>query len=210
IRYTTSHPNDMSDELIRAHADIPQLMPYLHLPVQSGSNKILRAMNRKHTRESYIELIARIKAANPQIAMSGDFIVGFPGETDKDFEDTMDLIRQVEYASAFSFKYSKRPGTPAAAMPGQVEDKVADERLKALQALIIEQQQDFKAGLVGRTIDVLFDKRGRHNEQGIGRSPWLHSVFAEDAAHLIGQIVPVKIVALGNNSLQCELIREMA
>lgn len=197
----------MSDDLIRAHADIPQLMPYLHLPVQSGSNKILRAMNRKHTRESYIELIARIKAANPQIAMSGDFIVGFPGETDKDFEDTMDLIRQVEYASAFSFKYSKRPGTPAAAMPGQVDDKVADERLKALQALIIEQQQDFKAGLVGHTINVLFDKRGRHNEQGIGRSPWLHSVFAEDAAHLIGQIVPVKIVALGNNSLQGELVR---
>jgi tRNA-2-methylthio-N6-dimethylallyladenosine synthase len=210
IRYTTSHPNDMGDDLIRAHADIPQLMPYLHLPVQSGSNKILRAMNRKHTRESYIELIARIKAANPDIAMSGDFIVGFPGETDKDFEDTMDLIRQVEYASAFSFKYSKRPGTPAAAMPGQVDDKVADERLKALQALIIEQQQAFKAGLVGRTIDVLFDKRGRHNEQGIGRSPWLHSVFAEDAAHLIGQIVPVKIISLGNNSLQGELVRQMA
>ncbi|WAC47206.1 tRNA (N6-isopentenyl adenosine(37)-C2)-methylthiotransferase MiaB [Asticcacaulis sp. SL142] len=209
IRYTTSHPNDMGDDLIRAHADIPQLMPYLHLPVQSGSNKILRAMNRKHSRESYIELIARIKAANPNIAMSGDFIVGFPDETDKDFEDTMDLIRQVEYASAFSFKYSKRPGTPAAAMPGQVDDKVADERLKALQALIIEQQQDFKAGLVGRTIDVLFDKRGRHNEQGIGRSPWLHSVFAEDAAHLIGKIVPVKIVALGNNSLQGELIKEL-
>ncbi|MDC7683074.1 tRNA (N6-isopentenyl adenosine(37)-C2)-methylthiotransferase MiaB [Asticcacaulis sp. BYS171W] len=205
IRYTTSHPNDMTDELIRAHADNPKLMPYLHLPVQSGSDKILRAMNRKHGRQAYIDLIARIKAANPRLALSGDFIVGFPGETDKDFEDTMDLIRTVGYASAFSFKYSKRPGTPASSMPGQVDEAVADARLKALQALIIEQQQAFKAELVGQTIDVLFEKLGRHNQQAIGRSPWLHSVFAEDAAHLIGQIVPVKIIGLGNNSLIGEL-----
>ncbi|MFT4089653.1 MAG: tRNA (N6-isopentenyl adenosine(37)-C2)-methylthiotransferase MiaB [Asticcacaulis sp.] len=205
IRYTTSHPNDMTEELIRAHADNPKIMPYLHLPVQSGSDKILRAMNRKHGRQSYIDLIARIKAANPRLALSGDFIVGFPGETDKDFEDTMDLIRQVKYASAFSFKYSKRPGTPAAALPGQVDEAVADARLSALQALILEQQQAFKAELVGQTIDVLFEKRGRYNHQAIGRSPWLQSVFAEDADHLIGQIVPVKIVGLGNNSLIGEL-----
>ncbi|WP_140984309.1 tRNA (N6-isopentenyl adenosine(37)-C2)-methylthiotransferase MiaB [Asticcacaulis tiandongensis] len=205
IRYTTSHPNDMTDELIRAHADNPKIMPYLHLPVQSGSDKILRAMNRKHGRQAYIELIERIKAANPRLALSGDFIVGFPGETDKDFDDTMDLIRQVRYASAFSFKYSKRPGTPASGMPGQVDEAVADARLKALQALINEQQQAFKADLVGQTIDVLFEKRGRHNRQAIGRSPWLQSVFAEDADHLIGQIVPVKIIGLGNNSLIGEL-----
>lgn len=205
IRYTTSHPNDMTDELIRAHAENPAVMPYLHLPVQSGSDKILRAMNRKHGRQAYIDLIARLKAAVPNIALSGDFIVGFPGETDKDFEDTMDLIRTVGYASAFSFKYSKRPGTPAAAMPGQVDEAVADARLQALQALINEQAQTFKASLVGQTIDVLFEKPGRHGQQAIGRSPWLHAVFAEDAAHLIGQIVPVKIVGVGNNSLIGEL-----
>lgn len=210
IRYTTSHPNDMTEELIRAHADNPKIMPYLHLPVQSGSDKILRAMNRKHGRQAYIELIERIKAANPRLALSGDFIVGFPGETDKDFEDTMDLIRQVKYASAFSFKYSKRPGTPASGMPGQVDDAVADARLKALQTLINEQQQAFKADLVGQTIDVLFEKRGRHNRQAIGRSPWLQSVFAEDADHLIGQIVPVKIIGLGNNSLIGELENVLA
>lgn len=205
IRYTTSHPNDMTDELIRAHAENPAVMPYLHLPVQSGSDKILRAMNRKHGRQAYIELIARLKAAVPNIALSGDFIVGFPGETDKDFEDTMDLIRTVGYASAFSFKYSKRPGTPAAAMPGQVDEAVADARLQALQALINEQAQAFKASLVGQTIDVLFEKPGRYGQQAVGRSPWLHAVFAEDAAHLIGQIVPVKIVGVGNNSLIGEL-----
>ncbi|WP_298333069.1 tRNA (N6-isopentenyl adenosine(37)-C2)-methylthiotransferase MiaB [Asticcacaulis sp.] len=205
IRYTTSHPNDMTDELIRAHAENPAVMPYLHLPVQSGSDKILRAMNRKHGRQAYIDLIARLKAAVPNIALSGDFIVGFPGETDKDFEDTMDLIRTVGYASAFSFKYSKRPGTPAAAMPGQVDEAVADARLQALQALINEQAQAFKASLVGQTIDVLFEKPGRYGQQAVGRSPWLHAVFAEDAAHLIGQIVPVKIVGVGNNSLIGEL-----
>ncbi|MCA1934308.1 MAG: tRNA (N6-isopentenyl adenosine(37)-C2)-methylthiotransferase MiaB [Asticcacaulis sp.] len=205
IRYTTSHPNDMTDELIRAHAENPAVMPYLHLPVQSGSDKILRAMNRKHGRQAYIELIARLKAAVPNIALSGDFIVGFPGETDKDFEETMDLIRTVGYASAFSFKYSKRPGTPAAAMPGQVDEAVADARLQALQALINEQAQAFKASLVGQTIDVLFEKPGRYGQQAVGRSPWLHAVFAEDAAHLIGQIVPVKIVGVGNNSLIGEL-----
>ena len=206
LRYTTSHPNDMGDDLINAHRDLPALMPYLHLPVQSGSDKILRAMNRKHGRQAYIDLIARIKAARPDLALSGDFIVGFPGETDKDFEDTLDLVRQVGHASAFSFKYSPRPGTPAASMPNQVEAHVADERLQRLNALIIEQQQAFKETLVGRTLDVLFEKKGRYGRQAIGRSPYLQSVYVEDADHLMGQIVPVKIVANGNNSLQGALV----
>jgi tRNA-2-methylthio-N6-dimethylallyladenosine synthase len=202
IRYTTSHPNDMGDDLIDAHRDLPQLMPYLHLPVQSGSDKILRAMNRKHGRAAYIDLIARIKAARPDLALSGDFIVGFPGETGKDFEDTLDLVRQVGYASAFTFKYSPRPGTPAASLGNQIAEEVMDERLQALNALIIDQQQAFKTGLVGRTLDILFDKKGRYGKQAIGRSPYLQSVYVEDADHLIGQIIPVKITAVGNNSLQ--------
>lgn len=205
LRYTTSHPNDMGDDLIAAHTELPAVMPYLHLPVQSGSDKILRAMNRKHGRQAYFDLIAKIKAARPDLALSGDFIVGFPGETDKDFEDTLDLIRQVGYASAFSFKYSPRPGTPAASMPNQVDDAVADERLQRLQALIIEQQQAFKENLIGRTLDVLFEKPGRLEGQAIGRSPYLQSVFVENAAHLMGQIVPVKIIANSNNSLKGEL-----
>ncbi|MEI9906293.1 MAG: tRNA (N6-isopentenyl adenosine(37)-C2)-methylthiotransferase MiaB [Asticcacaulis sp.] len=206
LRYTTSHPNDMGDDLIAAHRDLPAVMPYLHLPVQSGSDRILRAMNRKHGRKAYIELIARIKAARPDLALSGDFIVGFPGESDRDFADTLDLVREVGYASAFTFKYSPRPGTPAAVMPNQVEDSVADERLQNLNALIIEQQQAFKTQLVGRTLDILFDKKGRYGRQAIGRSPYLQSVYVEDAAHLIGQVVPVKITAIGNNSLQGALL----
>ncbi|HVZ30562.1 MAG TPA: tRNA (N6-isopentenyl adenosine(37)-C2)-methylthiotransferase MiaB [Asticcacaulis sp.] len=202
IRYTTSHPNDMGDDLIDAHRDLPQLMPYLHLPVQSGSDRILRAMNRKHGRAAYIDLVARIKAARPDLALSGDFIVGFPGETDKEFEDTLDLVRQVGYASAFTFKYSPRPGTPAASLGNQIAEAVMDERLQALNALIIEQQQAFKAALVGRTLDILFEKKGRYGRQAIGRSPYLQSVFVEDADHLIGRIVPVHVTAIGNNSLQ--------
>ena len=202
IRYTTSHPNDMGEDLIAAHRDLPQVMPYLHLPVQSGSDRILRAMNRKHTRQAYFDLVARIRDARPDLALSGDFIVGFPGETDKDFEDTLDLVRQVGYASAFWFKYSPRPGTPAASMPKQVEDAVMDERLNALQTLLLEQQRTFKASLVGKTLDVLFEKPGRYGQQAIGRSPYLQSVFVEDAAHLLGQIVPVTITAVGANSLQ--------
>ncbi len=205
LRYTTSHPNDMGDDLIAAHAELPEVMPYLHLPVQSGSDKILRAMNRKHGRQAYFDLIAKIKAARPDLALSGDFIVGFPGETDKDFEDTLDLIRQVGYASAFSFKYSPRPGTPAASMPNQVDEAVADARLQTLQALIIEQQQAFKENLIGKTLDILFEKPGRLEGQAIGRSPYLQSVFVENAAHLMGQIVPVKIIANSNNSLKGEL-----
>jgi len=206
IRYTTSHPNDMGEDLIKAHRDLPQVMPYLHLPVQSGSDRILRAMNRKHTRQAYFDLVDRIRDARPDLALSGDFIVGFPGETDKDFEDTLDLVRRVGYASAFWFKYSPRPGTPAASMPKQVEDAVMDARLNALQSLLLDQQQAFKAGLVGKTLDVLFEKPGRHGSQAIGRSPYLQSVFVEDAAHLMGRIVPVRIEAVGANSLQGALI----
>ncbi len=206
IRYTTSHPNDMGEDLIAAHRDLPQLMPYLHLPVQSGSDRILRAMNRKHNRQAYFDLVARIRDARPDLALSGDFIVGFPGETDADFEDTLDLVRQVGYASAFWFKYSPRPGTPAAALPKQVDEAVMDERLNRLQILLLDQQQVFKAGLVGRTLDVLFEKPGRYGQQAIGRSPYLQSVFVEDSAHLLGQIVPVKITAVGANSLQGALV----
>jgi tRNA-2-methylthio-N6-dimethylallyladenosine synthase len=206
IRYTTSHPNDMGDDLIAAHAELPQLMPYLHLPVQSGSDRILRAMNRKHVRQSYIDLIARIRQARPDMAISGDFIVGFPGETDREFEETLDLVRQVTYASAFSFMYSPRPGTPAATMGLQVPEAVSRARLHALQALLLEQQATFNAAQAGRTLDVLFEKRGRNRRQAIGRSPYLQSVHAEDADHLIGRIVPVRIVSGQPNSLTGELL----
>jgi tRNA-2-methylthio-N6-dimethylallyladenosine synthase len=201
IRYTTSHPNDMSDDLIAAHGELDALMPYLHLPVQSGSDRILRLMNRKHGRAKYIDLIGRIRQARPDMAISGDFIVGFPGETDRDFEDTLDLVRTVGYASAFSFMYSPRPGTPASTMGTQVPDEVSRARLHALQALLTEQQVAFNAAQAGRTLDVLFEKVGRHGHQAIGRSPYLQSVHVEDADHLIGQIVPVRIVSGAQNSL---------
>jgi len=210
IRYTTSHPNDMSDDLIAAHGALPALMPWLHLPVQSGSDRILRAMNRKHGRQKYFDLIDRIRAARPDIALSGDFIVGFPGETDADFEATMELVRRVGYASAFSFMYSPRPGTPAATMGAQVPAEVARERLHALQALLWEQQTAFNAGMAGRTMDVLFEKPGRHGAQAIGRSPWLQSVHVEDADHLIGRIVPVEIEHGQQNSLKGRLVQDGA
>nr|WP_244093395.1 tRNA (N6-isopentenyl adenosine(37)-C2)-methylthiotransferase MiaB [Brevundimonas naejangsanensis] len=205
IRYTTSHPNDMSDDLIAAHGDLDALMPYLHLPVQAGSDRILRLMNRKHGRQKYFDLIDRIRAARPDMALSGDFIVGFPGETDRDFEDTMDLVRRVNYASAFSFMYSPRPGTPAATMAAQVPAAVAKERLHALQALLTEQQVAFNRSLAGRVLPVLFEKKGRHGAQAIGRSPYLQSVHVEDADQLIGRIFPVEIVSGQQNSLSGRL-----
>jgi tRNA-2-methylthio-N6-dimethylallyladenosine synthase len=201
IRYTTSHPRDMDEALIAAHAEVPELMPYLHLPVQSGSDRVLKAMNRAHTAESYVRLIERIRAARPDIAISGDFIVGFPGERDADFEATLDLVREVGYASAFSFKYSRRPGTPAAAMPGQVADEVKDERLARLQALLEAQQSAFNAAQTGRTLEVLFEKTGRHDGQLIGRSPYLQAVHAAAPDRLIGRIVAVRIEAAARNSL---------
>jgi tRNA-2-methylthio-N6-dimethylallyladenosine synthase len=205
IRYTTSHPNDMSDDLIAAHGELEALMPYLHLPVQSGSDRILRAMNRKHGRQAYIDLIGRIRQARPDIAISGDFIVGFPGETDRDFEDTMGLVMAVGYASAFSFLYSPRPGTPAATMGTQVPADVALARLHALQALLLEQQAVFNTAQTGKTLDVLFEKKGRHGAQAIGRSPYLQSVHVEDADNLIGRIVPVRIEHGQQNSLKGRL-----
>lgn len=209
IRYTTSHPRDMDEALIAAHAEVEALMPYLHLPVQAGSDKVLKAMNRAHTAESYVRLIEKVRAARPDIAISGDFIVGFPGERDADFEATLQLVREVGYASCFSFKYSRRPGTPAAAMPGQVAEEVKDERLARLNALLDAQRLAFNAAQVGRTLPVLFEKLGRHPGQIIGRSPYLQSVHVTAPDRLIGQIVPVRIDSSASNSLAGALAVEM-
>ena len=206
IRYTTSHPNDMSDDLIAAHAEVEALMPYLHLPVQAGSDRILRLMNRKHGRQTYIDLIARIREARPDLALAGDMIVGFPGETDREFEDTLDLVRQVNYAACFSFMYSPRPGTPASTLPGQVPVEVMKTRLKALQELLFEQQVAFNASQADRTLNVLFDRKGRHPGQAVGRSPYLQSVHVDGADHLLGRIVPVRIEQGNQNSLKGTLI----
>ncbi len=199
IRYTTSHPNDMTDDLIAAHGDVEKLMPYLHLPVQSGSDRILKAMNRKHTAEAYLRLIERIRAARPDILLSSDFIVGFPGETDADFDATMDLIRAVGFGAAFSFKYSARPGTPAAEKT-PVEAKVADARLQALQALITDQQRAAQLAMVGREVGVLYEKPGRLPGQMVGKSDHLHAVHVQDNAS-VGELVRVRITASAPNSL---------
>jgi tRNA-2-methylthio-N6-dimethylallyladenosine synthase len=205
LRYTTSHPRDMDDELIAAHRDLPALMPYLHLPVQSGSDRILKAMNRRHMANDYLTLIDRIRAARGDIALSGDFIVGFPGETEADFEATMQLVGQVNYASAFSFKYSPRPGTPGAEMADHVPEAVKDERLQRLQVLLLRQQQDFGASLVGKTIATLIEKPGRQAGQKVGRSPWLQPVIVDEKAGEIGDIIQVRITKTGYNSLFAEL-----
>jgi tRNA-2-methylthio-N6-dimethylallyladenosine synthase len=201
IRYTTSHPHDMDEALIAAHGEVEALMPYLHLPVQAGSDKVLRAMNRAHTAESYLRLIDKIRAARPDIALSGDFIVGFPGESDRDFEATLRLVEAVGYASAFSFKYSRRPGTPAASLPGQVADAVKDERLARLQALLAAQQAAFNQASVGRTLPVLFEKAGRRPGQVVGRSPYLQAVHLGAPESLIGEIRAVDIQEAGRGSL---------
>jgi tRNA-2-methylthio-N6-dimethylallyladenosine synthase len=206
LRYTTSHPRDMDDSLIAAHRDLPQLMPYLHLPIQSGSNRILKAMNRRHTTAEYIALIARIKAARPDLALSGDFIVGFPGETDQDFEDTLRLVETVGYAQAFSFKYSTRPGTPGADLDDQVPEDVKAKRLERLQALLLEQQHAFAEQCVGKTIDLLLEKPGRMPGQLIGRSPWLQSVNVDAKSLQIGDIISVRITGAGPNSLFAEVV----
>ena len=200
IRYTTSHPNDMDDELIAAHGEVEKLMPYLHLPVQSGSDRILKRMNRSHTAESYLRLIERIRAARPDIVMSGDFIVGFPEETDADFEATMDLVRTVNYGYAYSFKYSTRPGTPAAERP-QVDAAVADARLQRLQGLITDQQRAIQDAMVGRDLSVLVEKTGRDDGQMVGKSEYLHSVHIDNARAAIGEVVKVRIVDAKTNSL---------
>ncbi|QYM71970.1 tRNA (N6-isopentenyl adenosine(37)-C2)-methylthiotransferase MiaB [Pseudochrobactrum sp. Wa41.01b-1] len=204
LRYTTSHPRDMDDALINAHRDLDILMPYLHLPVQAGSDRILKAMNRKHKGEDYIRLIERIRSVRPDLALSGDFIVGFPGETDEDFEDTMRLVREVGYAQAYSFKYSSRPGTPGADLPDHVEESVKDERLQRLQALLSEQQYAFQNSLVGTEMDVLLEKPGRFEGQMIGRSPWLIPVIIENNPGEVGDMIRVRVNSTGTNSLVAE------
>jgi tRNA-2-methylthio-N6-dimethylallyladenosine synthase len=200
IRYTTSHPNDMTEGLIRAHAEVESLMPYLHLPVQSGSDRVLKAMNRSHTSASYLRLLDRVRDARPDIAISGDFIVGFPGETEAEFEATLEIVRAVNYAHAYSFKYSPRPGTPAAAMEGQVPARVQDERLQRLQALLNEQQLAFNRGAVGTRTTILVERGGKKPGQKVGKSPWLQSVHVETEAE-IGEIIELDIVSAGPNSL---------
>ncbi|WP_117195366.1 tRNA (N6-isopentenyl adenosine(37)-C2)-methylthiotransferase MiaB [Rhizobium terrae] len=204
LRYTTSHPRDMDDKLIEAHRDLRTLMPYLHLPVQAGSDRILKAMNRRHTAAEYLRLIERIRSVRPDIAMSGDFIVGFPGETDRDFEDTLRIVEDVNYASAFSFKYSTRPGTPGAELGDQVAEEVKSERLERLQALLLKQQADFAKSCVGKVIDLLLEKPGRMPGQVIGRSPWLQSVNVDAKTSQIGDIIQVRIIGTGPNSLFAE------
>lgn len=200
IRYTTSHPRDMDEDLIEAHGACPKLMPYLHLPVQSGSDRILKAMNRRHRASEYIELVGRIRAARPDILLSGDFIVGFPGETERDFEDTLDLVREVRYGQAYSFKYSPRPGTPAAEMDG-VDPDAASRRLQELQALLSTQQTEAQERMVGETVDVLFEKRGRREGQLVGKSGHLHAVHAMCGDEGLGAIRRVRIDASETHSL---------
>lgn len=206
LRYTTSHPRDMDDSLIEAHRSMGKLMPYLHLPVQSGSDRILKAMNRRHTAAEYLALIERIRAVQPDLALSGDFIVGFPGETDEDFEDTMRLVEAVGYAQAFSFKYSTRPGTPGAELGDQVPEDVKAKRLEKLQALLFSQQRAFAESCVGREIDLLLEKAGRMPGQLVGRSPWLQPVNVDAKASQIGDIIKVRIIKAGPNSLFAEMI----
>lgn len=210
LRYTTSHPNDMDDDLIAAHRDLDCLMPYLHLPVQSGSDKILKAMNRRHTRDDYFRTVDRVRAARGDIALSGDFIVGFPGESAEDFAATMDLVRHVGYASAYSFKYSPRPGTPAADEDIQVADPLKAERLQELQALLSAQQKTFNASCLGREMTLLLERKGRFEGQLVGRSPWLQPVQLDAADKLIGEIVKVRINRIGSNSLFATLLGEAA
>ncbi len=200
IRYTTSHPADMTDALIAAHGEVEKLMPYLHLPVQSGSNRVLKAMNRSHSVETYLATIEKMRAARPDIAVSGDFIVGFPGETEADFDATLQIVDAVRYASAYSFKYSARPGTPAASMEDQIPRTVMDDRLQRLQARITENQMSFNRSKIGVDTQVLIERKGRHERQMIGRSPWLQSVHVETAAQP-GEIIDVTLVAAGPNSM---------
>ena len=200
IRFTTSHPNDMTDELIEAHGNCPKLMPYLHLPVQSGSDRILKRMNRSHTTESYLEVVQRLRVARPDILLSGDFIVGFPEETEEDFQATLDLIKAVEYGQAYSFKYSTRPGTPAAERPQLHEDEKS-ERLRRLQALLTEQQKKIQLSMVGREVNVLLEKPGRLEGQMVGKSQYLHAVHVTGSDAKIGDVVRARILKSETNSL---------
>jgi tRNA-2-methylthio-N6-dimethylallyladenosine synthase len=201
LRYTTSHPRDMSEDLVAAHAEEEKLMPYLHLPFQAGADRILAAMNRKHTAQEYLDLVARIRAARPDIALSTDIIVGFPGETETEFEETLALAEKVGFAQAYSFKYSARPGTPAGKLADQVPGAVKTQRLSRLQALLDRQQAAFNQRCVGQTLAVLFEKQGRRFGQLVGRSPYLQAVHAEAGPEALGRILPVEISAFGPNSL---------
>jgi tRNA-2-methylthio-N6-dimethylallyladenosine synthase len=206
VRYTTSHHNDMSEDLIQAHSEVPALAPYLHLPVQSGSDKMLKSMNRRHGVADYLDIVGRVRAARPDIAFSSDFIVGYPGETDADFDQTLALVRTVGFASSYAFKYSARPGTPAAEMSGQVEEATKARRLTALQELIEDQRQVFNRASVGQRLEVLFEKPGRREGQVIGRSPHMQSVFAEGPRSLIGELTEVEIVAAEPHSLRGRVV----
>jgi len=208
LRYTTSHPRDMGADLIAAHRDLPAVMPYLHLPVQSGSDRILAAMNRKHTADDYRRLIDRVRAKRPDIALSSDFIVGFPGEGEADFAETLRLVEAVGFASAFSFKYSSRPGTPAADQGGHLDENVKTERLARLQELLERQRRAFNEAVAGRIVEVLLEKPGRHPGQLAGKSPYLQPVQIETARHAIGQVIPVRILRAGSNSLFGEALAD--
>ncbi len=201
IRYTTSHPNDFTDDLIHCHGEVEKLMPFLHVPVQSGSDRVLKAMNRSHSCDSYLRLLDRVRAVRPDIALSGDFIVGFPGESDADFEQTLRLVDAVGYAQAFSFKYSPRPGTPAASMSGHVSQELMEQRLQRLQAALNRDQLAFNRASVGRTCSVLIERRGKKPGQWLGKSPWLQSVWFE-GDHAIGDIVEVELLEAGPNSIE--------
>jgi tRNA-2-methylthio-N6-dimethylallyladenosine synthase len=205
IRYTTSHPRDVDDELIAAHREVPKLMPFLHLPVQSGSDRILSLMNRRHSAAYYRRIVDRLRSARPDLALSSDLIVGYPGETEDDFQATLDLVEKIGFAQAFSFKYSLRPGTPAASARGQVPEEVKSERLAALQLLLARQQREFNDACVGRVLPVLFEKPGRHDGQLIGRSPYLQSVHVAAEPSLIGRIIPALISGANANSLSGSL-----
>lgn len=206
IRYTTSHPRDMTEDLISVHGQLDQLMPFLHLPVQSGSNKVLKMMNRKHSREEYFAIIDKLRAARPDIALSSDFIVGFPGETDEDFADTMDLVRRVRYGQCYSFKYSPRPGTPAA-IKEQIPEAVKTERLMILQSELAKQQLEFNESCLGKTLPVLFQKEGKYNDHIVGKTPYMQSAYIENAdKSLLGKIVNVKITKALATSVAGELV----
>lgn len=206
IRYTTSHPVDMQESLMQAHRDIPQLMPYLHLPVQSGSDRVLKFMNRHHTAASYLEIIEKLRSYRPDVALSGDFIVGHPGESEEDFEQTLDLVQKAQYASAYSFKYSPRPGTPAAIDERQVPETVKAERLNRLQSLLMQQQLTFNQSKIGTIQEVLLDRQGRREGQLLGKSEYMQSVFIEANPRLVGQIVQVQITGGHTNSLTGEIV----
>ncbi|MEH6827982.1 tRNA (N6-isopentenyl adenosine(37)-C2)-methylthiotransferase MiaB [Parasphingorhabdus sp.] len=210
IRYMTSHPNDMTEGLIAAHGEVAKLMPFLHLPVQSGSDRILKAMNRSHSAQSYLDILEKMRALRPDIALSGDFIVGFPGESDQDFEETLQIVRDANYSQAYSFKYSPRPGTPAAVMDEQIAPEVMDERLQRLQALLNEQQYAFNQQTVGRTTDILLERQGKLDGQLIGKTPWLQSAHIISPDLQIGDLVEVEITRAGPNSLTGQIKERLA